>query len=208
MFIMRSDLTPRQKSVLDFIIAHQQKHQMAPTVREIAAHLGLSSPSGIHRVLNILKERGYLNAEDGKKRSWRFSGELPGRGIPLMGDIAAGTPIEAIEDVRETLSVSPLLFGHEECFGLKVSGDSMIDEHIADGDIAVIRPQKQVENGEIAAVTIRDLLQEATLKRVKRTRTELVLEAANPVYPPLVFKGPQRKKVSVLGRLVGVIRRV
>lgn len=204
---MTLDLTPRQKSVLDFIIGHQQEHQMAPTVREIAAHLGLSSPAGIHRILNILKERGYINAEAGKKRSWRFSGELPGKGVPLIGSIAAGTPLEAIENFEEELPVSPSIFGTDVCFGLKVKGDSMIDAHIISGDTAIIRPQKTVENGEIAAVIVQDLLTEATLKIIHRTRTTLTLTPANAAHCPMVFKGPHRKKVSILGKLVGIVRR-
>ncbi len=203
---MTSDLTERQKSVLDFIVAHQQKHQMAPTVREIGAYLGLSSPAGIHRILNTLKNKGYIIAESGKKRCWRFSGEIPGRGLPLIGSIAAGTPLEAVENFKEELSVSPSLFGSDTCFGLKVTGDSMIGAHILDGDVAVIRPQKQVENGEIAAVIVQDLLPEATLKIVHRTRTTLTLKPANPAYAPLAFRGPQRRNVSILGKFVGIIR--
>jgi len=205
---MTSELTSRQKSVLDFIVSHQQKHQMAPTVREIGAHLGLSSPAGIHRILNILKDKGYITAEPWKKRSWRFAGELPVKGVPLIGDIAAGTPLEAVENFKEELAVSPSLFGCDACFGLRVKGDSMVNAHILDGDIAIIRPQKRVENGEIAAVMVADLLPEATLKRVRHTKTTLILEPANPAYPPLVFKGPQRRQVTILGKYVGVVRRI
>jgi len=204
---MTSDLTPRQKSVLDFIISHQQKYHMSPTVREICGHLGLSSPAGIHRILNILKDKGFITAEPGKKRSWRFAGELPGRGVPLVGAIAAGTPLEAVENFEEELAVSPSLFGCDTCFGLRVKGDSMIDEHILDGDIAIIRPQEQIENGEIAAVMVEALMPEATLKRVRRTRVSLILEPANAAYPPLLFKGPRRKMVTIIGKLVGVVRR-
>jgi len=204
---MTSDLTSRQKSVLDFIISHQQKHQMAPTVREIGAHLGLSSPAGIHRILNILKDKGYITAEPGKKRSWRFAGELPVKGIPLIGEIAAGSPLEAIENFEEEVAISPSLFGCDTCFGLRVKGDSMIEAHILDGDIAIIRPQKRVENGEIAAVMVQDRLSEATLKRVRRTKTSLILEPANPAYPRMIFRGPRRKTVSIIGKFVGVVRR-
>ena len=87
---MTSDLTPRQKSVLEHVISFQQEHRMAPTVREICAHLGLSGPSGIHRILNVLKDKGYILAEPSKKRSWRFSKDVTGAGIPLIGTIAAG----------------------------------------------------------------------------------------------------------------------
>ncbi len=203
---MTSDLTPRQKSVLEYIIAFQQEHRMAPTVREICAHLGLSGPAGIHRILNILKDKGYILAEPGKKRSWRFSKAVTGSGIPLIGTIAAGHPMEAIENLEEELAVSPALFGCKRCFALRVKGDSMIEAHILDGDLAIIRPQQRVENGEIAAVMVEGLLPEATLKIVRRSRAVLSLEAANVAYEPLVFKGPQRKRVVILGKYVGIVR--
>ena len=116
--------------------------------------------------------------------------------------------MEAVENFEEELAVSPSLFGCETCFGLKVKGDSMIGEYIVDGDIAIIRPQKRVENGEIAAVVVEDLLPEATLKRVRRSRSTLILEAANPAYDPLVFKGRSRSQVRIIGKFVGVVRRM
>ena len=103
---MTSDLTARQQDVLAFIIAHQQRHHMAPTVREIASHIGVSSPAGIHRIMTILKTKGYLLSDAGKKRSWRFSRELPGKGVPLLGTIAAGLPLESIENFEGELLVS------------------------------------------------------------------------------------------------------
>jgi len=205
---MTSDLTPRQKSVLDFIMAFQREHRMAPTVREICAHLGLSGPAGIHRVLHVLKEKGYLLAEPGKKRAWRFSKNVTGRGVPLIGTIAAGSPLAAIEYPEEEVAISPAVFGCERCFGLRVKGDSMVDAHILDGDLAIIRPQPRVDSGTIAAVMVQEVLAEATLKFVRFTTTALTLEAANPAFPPIIFKGPQRKKVSILGKYVGVVRRL
>ena len=196
-----TDLTPRQQSVLDVIISHQQEHGIAPTVREIAAQLGLSAPAGIHRILNILKERGYILADAYKKRAWRFAGQVPGRGIPLIGAIAA------VELHGENLAISPALFGSEACFGLRVRGDSMIEAHIMDNDLAIIRPQQRVRSGQIAAVLVQDLLTEATLKIIRRSATTLTLAPANAAYTPLVFKGAERQRVAILGKLVGVVRR-
>ena len=184
---MTADLTPRQKSVLDFIVTFQRERHMAPTVREIGAHLGLRGPAGIHRILNILKDKGYILAEAGKKRSWRFSKELTGGGIPLIGNIAAGCPVEAVENWEAELPISPDLFGCKHCFSLRVRGDSMIEAYIMDGDLAVMWPQPRVENGEIAAVLLQDVLPEATLKIIRRTRSTLSLEPANTAYP--AFKG-------------------
>ena len=203
-----ADITARQKSVLDFIIHYQQAHQIAPTVREIAAHLGLQSPGGIHRILNILKDQGYILAEPGKKRCWRLARKIPGSAIPLMGSIAAGVPIEAIETIEADMKIDPALFGCDRCFGLRVRGDSMIGVNIADGDIAIIRPQQQVENGEIAAVLVEDLLTEATLKIVRRTKTSLTLKSANPRYRSLIFRWRGCERVTIVGKYVGLVRRV
>ena len=204
---MSDDLTPRQKSVLDFIVAFQKERRMAPTVREIGEHLGLSAPAGIHRLLHVLMEKRYIVAEPGKKRSWRLARHITGQGIPVLGDIAAGVPMEAIENIEEELRIDPSVFGCERCFGLRVNGDSMIGANIQDGDIAIIRPQRRVKNGTIAAVLVEDLLTEATLKVVQRTKTALTLKAANPAYRSMVFRYGGRKRVSIVGKLVGVIRR-
>ena len=205
---MNADLTPRQQSVLDFIVAFQRQQRMAPTVREIGEHLGLSAPAGIHRLLHVLKDKGYIVAEPGKKRSWRLARKISGSGIPLLGAVAAGVPIEALKNVEEELMVDPGLFGCERCFGLRVRGDSMIGANIADGDIAIIRPQQQVNNGEIAAVLVEDLLTEATLKIVQRTKTALTLKSANLKYRSLVFRYSGRQRVSIIGKYVGILRRV
>lgn len=201
------DLTPRQLSVLNYIIEYQTKHAIAPSVREIAAHLGLRSPGGIHRVLNILRDRGYIEAESERKRAWRFCGRIPGKGIPLVGDIAAGDPIEAVEQAAEELPIAKDLFGKGRFFALRVRGDSMRDAHILDGDLAVIRIQSRVEKGQIAAVMVKGILSEVTLKILRRTQQTLVLEPANPAYKPMVFKGRERRKVVIIGKLAGVIRR-
>lgn len=204
---MATDLTPRQQSVLDYIVEFERKHFMAPTVREICAHLGLSSPAGIHRILNVLKDKGFLLAEPGKKRSFRLGTAVPGRGIPVIGRVSAGLPLEAIENVEEELAMLPEVFGSESCFGLRVQGDSMIEDHIMDGDLVMIQPQKRVENGEIAVVLIDGRLTEATLKRIRYTSSTLFLEPANAAYDTMVFKGPQRKQVAIIGKFVGVVRR-
>ena len=202
------DLTPRQKSVLNFIIEYQSEHAIAPSVREIAAHLGLRSPGGIHRVLNILKEKGYIKAEGARKRAWRYCGRLPGKGIPLSGAIAAGNPMEAVELSTPKIDISPDLFGKGNYFALRVHGDSMIKAHILDGDIAVIRIQPRVEQGQIAAVMIREILTEVTLKIVRYTRYAVTLEPANPDYSSMVFKGKARGRVKIFGKLAGIVRRL
>lgn len=202
-----SDLTPRQQSVLAFITHYQRRFAIAPTVREIAAHLGLKSPGSIHRILNVLRERGYISADAEKKRSWRSLKPLPGDGIPLIGDIAGGAPIEAVEHLEETLAISPEIFGCEQCFALRVRGDSMTGAHIMEGDFAIIQVQQQVKSGRIAAVLVQDILTEATLKIVHRKGNILMLEPANRRYKVLSFKGIERRRVTILGTLAGIVRR-
>jgi repressor LexA len=202
------DLTQRQQEVLAYVIEYQRRYAIAPAVREIAKQLKLRSPGSIHRMLNILKDRGYLHSDIGKKRSWRSTGSFPvPGGIPLVGAIAAGNPIEAIELAEEDLAISPALFGCEHCFGLRVRGDSMIEAHIMDGDLAIIRRQSRVDNGRIAAVLVEDVLTEATLKIIRRSPTALTLKPANSKYKSMVFRGRNRKRVKIIGKLVGVVRR-
>ncbi len=201
-------LTKRQKEVLDYIHRHQEKMGITPTVREICGHFGVSAPAGIHRILHVLIEKGYLVATKGKKRSWRIPGGPVKKNIPLLGRIAAGTPIMTIENREDELAVDPAIFGNESCFALRVKGDSMIDAHIKDGDIAIIQQQNFVDNGQIAAVMIEDILGEVTLKIFNKSKNLTKLLPANEVYDPIVLKGAQQKKINILGKLIGIIRKV
>ena len=208
----RMELTKRQKQVLDFIKQHIENQGIAPSVREICDHFGLKGPAGVHRILKILESKGFLSSSPGKKRSWRLTekvrGLVPAGGIPVLGQIAAGLPIEAQENRVEELPVDPAgLFGKESCFALYVRGDSMVDAHITDGDIAVIQPADEVNDGEIAAVLVEGILPEATLKIVRRRKGSIELHAANPLYKPMVFHGRDAADVRILGRLAGIIRR-
>jgi repressor LexA len=204
---MEIPLTPRQDSVLKYIRKHYEEHGIPPTVREICFQLGLKGHSGIHRVLNTLKVKGYLNAQSGKNRSWSLAAGPASKSIPVLGTIAAGKPIEAVTDSAEYLLFDPNIFGADNCFALTVQGESMIEAHILDGDLAIIRPQPSVSNGQIAAVTVEDLFLEATLKIVKISRNKIELHPENPVYEPLVFKADERKRVRIVGKFLGIIRR-
>ncbi len=201
------ELTKRQQEILNFIQASFRDRGVAPTIREICSHFGLKGPAGVHRILKVLEKKGYLASEPGKKRSWRLVAGHVYRSIPVVGRIAAGSPIDALENIEDELPFDPNFFGSEDCFGLKVQGDSMIEAHIAPGDIAIIRPQRDVEDGEIAAVMVNGLLPEATLKMVRRKNGALELISANRSYEPLVFAGREQEKVQIIGKLVGVIRR-
>ena len=201
-------LTKRQEEVLAYVNSYQDKMGITPTVREICGHFGVSAPAGIHRILHVLIEKGYLVAAKGKKRAWRIPGGPVKKKIPVLGRIAAGAPIMAIENREDELPIDPATFGSESCFALRIKGDSMIDAHIMDGDIAIIQQQDYVDNGQIAAVMIEDLLDEATLKIFNKSKNITKLLPANTAYDPVVLKGSQQKNINILGKLIGIIRKV
>jgi repressor LexA len=199
-------ITDRQQQVLDVIAAFQAKEGFPPSVREICAHLGLKSPGSLIKHLRALEQEGLLSRNPGKKRAWKLTRPLRPGTLPLIGQIAAGTPILAAENREDEIPVDPWLFGDEDTFALRVKGDSMIEAHIRDGDLAVIRPQEEAANGSIVAVLVEGLETEASLKTIRRGPGRLELLPANPVYEPLVFEGREIERVRVLGRLVGLIR--
>ena len=201
------ELTLRQESVFKIICEYHRECGFSPTVREICEDLGLAGPAGVHRILKVLEEKGYIKSTSGKNRSWRPVNPDPLHGMPVLGEIAAGEPLDIWNNMTEHLPVDPAFYGHGACFAVRVAGDSMIGAHIRDGDLAVIRPQPDVENGEIAAVLIEEMLLAATLKIVRKKRHTLELHSANTNYPPLRFSGRAREKVKIIGKYVGLIRK-
>ena len=201
-------LTERQQSVVAYIRNYQEEFGISPTIREMCAYLGLKSPAGVHKVLKKLIEKKVLISQPGKKRSWCLATGPARRTIPLFGVIAAGEPIEATCDLEDELALDPALFGRDDCFALKVMGNSMIEAHILNGDLAVIGPQKNVNSGQIAAVLVAGLLHEATLKIFYRKKNRIELHSANSDYAPFVFQGEEQGRVEIIGKYLGVIRRM
>lgn len=201
------ELTPRQKSVFDVICEYHRRNGFSPTVREICQRLGLSGPAGVHRILGVLEEKGYIRSSSGKKRSWRPVEAVGTDMIPVAGRIAAGKPLDVWDNPEERIPVSPELYGHADCFALRVAGDSMDGDHILDGDLAIIRPQPDVVDGRIAAVVVEDLFFEATLKTVRKFKNVLELHSSNPACSVIRFSQKERKRVRVVGQYVGLIRR-
>ncbi len=199
-------ITTRQRQLLDFIRRFQRQEGLSPSVRDMCAALGLTSPGSLLRHLQILESAGLLTRLPGKKRTWRLTDLSPISSIPLLGQIAAGTPILAEENREYDIPVDPKLFGSEDAFALRVRGDSMIEAQIRDGDLAIIRPQEDAGNGEIVAVLVEGMEPEGTLKILRRGKKKLELQAANPEYAPLIFKGNDMTKVKILGKLIGIIR--
>ncbi len=195
-------LTQRQREIYRFIRDKIQGRGYGPTVREIGTEFKIKSPNGVMCHLKALQKKGLIHREPNMSRAIQLLDDptsAPQQGVKLVGRIAAGSPIEAIEQSDEELSFSDWE-GAEDKFALQVSGESMIDEHIADGDFVVIQRQSQARDGQIVAV--RDDDGEATLKRFYREKGRVRLQPANKTMKPIY-----RDKIDILGVLVGVVRK-
>jgi repressor LexA len=156
--------------------------------------------------LRALEENGLLVKHTGKKRAWRLTDGQGPAVIPVYGGIAAGLPITAASQKEDEIPVDPVMFGAGEIFALRVKGDSMIDAHIQDGDLAMIRSQRQAENGDVVAALIEGVEAEATLKILRRRPGYIELHPANENYPILTFRGVDQARVRIVGKLAGIIR--
>lgn len=198
-------LTPRQREVYNFLCRFQEAHGYAPTIAEIRAHLGLSSPATVHQLLSALERDGLIrripNVSRGIEIVKQESSEQACE-IPLLGAVAAGHPIEAILS-HEVVNIPPDLLGRGRTFALKVRGDSMIDEHIRDGDFLVVEARQTAENGQTVVALVDGT--DATVKRFYRESNQIRLEPANPAYKPILIKPAER--VSIQGIVIGVIRK-
>ncbi len=193
-------LTKRQKQVMDFISSFKKKKGIAPSLEEIKKHLKLSSVSTAHYHVKKLQEAGYLQKENNQPRAISPMKEKQTLEIPLLGTIAAGQPIEAIEMPGETITITKDEIGRSgQHYALRVQGNSMIDEGIFDGDIVVLRKQAYADNGQTVVAIIDD--NEATLKKIYREKDKIRLQPANPTLFPFY-----RKEVEIRGIVVKIIR--
>lgn len=195
-------LTTRQREIYNFIRSKIQGRGYGPTVREIGIQFHIKSPNGVMCHLKALQKKGLIHREPNMSRAIQLlddptSAPQPA-GLRLLGRIAAGQPLEAVEQ-QEELAFSEWE-GANDKFALRVTGSSMIEEHIADGDYVVIKAQDHARDGQIVAV--RDADGEATLKRFFRERNRVRLEPANKTMKPIF-----RDSVEILGILVGVVRK-
>ena len=203
---MAVTLYKRQREILDFISQFIQKSGFSPTLQEIADALGLSSLATVHEHLRALVKKGVIKRYQGAVRGikvldQKIATALEGVELPLVGFIAAGQPLEAIENPSETVYISPsMLSGKKRAFVLQVRGNSMIEEGILDGDYVVVEQQDTAENRDIVIALLDNGL--ATLKRFFKEQNRVRLEPANSKMPPIFAK-----KVQIQGKVVGVIRR-
>ncbi len=198
-------ITARQRRVLDYIKHYFDAHQEAPTIAEIGKEFGMSSSASVHHVVSILEREGLIRripnvsrgieVVKGERAEERYE-------IPLLGVVAAGTPIEAVLNY-ETVCIPRDMLRQGRMFALRVRGDSMIDEQIRDNDLIVLQSQQTAENGQTVVALIDG--SDATVKRFYGGRNQIRLEAANPNYKPIVIRPPER--VQIQGAVVGVIRK-
>lgn len=196
-------ITKRQKEVLDFIKKFIDEKGYSPTLEEIKKRLKLSAVSTVHQHINALIDKGYIKKFDNLARAIEINYESEENNnfieIPLLGMIAAGEPIEAIE-IPETISVpKELTLGHGRHYALKVRGDSMQDDGIFDSDTVIVKEQPVVDNGEIGVAIVNG--NEATLKRIFKEKNGVRLQPANKSYKPILTKN-----VLIQGRVTGVLR--
>jgi repressor LexA len=200
------DLTKRQKEIFDYIRRYAAKTGYPPTVREIGKAVGLHSSSTVHAHLANLEKIGLLRRDPSKPRAIELLFDrakktiLPGRGLPLVGDVAAGQPIVAEENVEEYIEIPDVIGGEDGDYILRVRGESMKDGGIFDGDYAVVRPSEDADDGEIVVALVGD---EATVKRYFREDDHIRLQPENEVMDPI-----RTTDVTVLGRVIGVLRKI
>jgi repressor LexA len=199
------DLTKRQKEIFEFISKYASKYGYPPTVREIGKAVGLHSSSTVHAHLANLEKIGLLRRDPTKPRAiellvGRARKVMRGPGLPVVGQVAAGAPILAEENIEEYLEVPEVIGGETGDYILRVKGDSMKDAGILEGDYVVVRPSEVADNGEIVVALIGD---EATVKRFFKEKDRVRLEPANKAYKPI-----RSAEATLLGTVTGVFRKV
>jgi repressor LexA len=201
---LTDQLTDRQAKILDYIRYVTKVRNYPPSVREIGEAVGLSSSSTVHNHLNQLERRGLIKRDPSKSRTVQLVGDAEvdnqrrnAVAVPIVGNVAAGAPILAEQNIEDHLLLSPEL-AQDGYFLLKVRGDSMINAGILDGDMVLVRPQQEASNGSVVVALVDG---DATVKRLERGNGHVKLIAENPAYEPIVSSN-----VSLVGVVRGVIR--
>jgi repressor LexA len=206
------DLTKRQQEIFDFIRKYSQKYGYPPTVRDIGKAVGLASSSTVHAHLSNLEKIGLLRRDPSKPRAIELldravenavesvKGIVRTEGLPVLGSVAAGVPMLAEENIEEYVSIPEIAGGQEGEYLLRIRGDSMKDAGILEGDHVVVHPQDTARDGEIVVALLGE---EATVKRYFKESDHIRLQPENDAMEPI-----RSKEVKVLGRVVGLLRKV
>jgi len=227
---MADALTQRQRDILDFISASILERGFPPTLREIGEHFNIRSTNGVNDHLKALEKKGHLRREDLKSRAMRpvlpdGSGEVvplrhSARGsgvmdvvsgddmaeIPILGRVAAGQPILAIENATDAVRIDRVLIGgHKEVFGLRIVGESMIEDGIFDGDYVFVKKTPSARSGDIVVAMIEG---EATVKRYYPEGDSIRFQPANSNMQPIIVRMAEFKSVDIIGIVVGVYRKL
>jgi repressor LexA len=202
------NLTKRQQEIFDFIKRYSAKHGYPPTVRDIGKAIGLTSSSTVHAHLSNLEKVGLLRRDPSKPRAIELLVDKAKRavggegGLPLVGQVAAGAPLLAEENIEEYVEVPEIAGGDQGEYLLRITGDSMIDAGIQDGDHVTVRAQDTARDGEIVVALVGED-SEATVKRFFREKDHIRLQPENESLEPI-----RSTEVAVIGKVVGVMRRV
>ena len=208
--MMNETLTPRQQEILDYLRSRALRGEYPPSVREIGMAVGLSSSSTVQNHLNVMERKGVIRRDATKSRTVSLTDSLGERldpfSLPLIGQVAAGAPILAEQNIEDHISLGPQIAGDQGAFVLRVKGDSMLGDGILDGDLVVVRPTTDAPNGTLAVVRVEDATTgegEVTVKRLYRESGHVRLQPSNPAYEPIVVS-----EATVEGRVSAVIRMI
>ncbi len=197
---MKTELTEKQAEVLNFLVKHISKVGYPPTVREIAGHFGIKGLNAVKKHLDALAKKGHLVRSRGA-RAIELA-DLPQTvSVPILGQVAAGKPILAEENILGTFALDRSVVRGSQAFLLKVKGDSMSQAGILDGDHVLVKVQAQAENGEIVVALVED---ESTVKRFFHRADKIILQPENPAHQPMTFT--KRDSLRILGKVMGVVR--
>ena len=199
------NLTKRQQEIFDFVKRYVGEHGYPPTVRDIGKAIGLTSSSTVHAHLGNLERLGLLRRDPTKPRAIevlvdKAKSLIQPSGLPLVGQVAAGQPILAEENIEDYVQVPPIAGGEDGEYVLRVRGESMKDVGILEGDYVVVRPQETASDGEIVVALVGE---EATVKTFYREADHIRLQPENPNHEPI-----RSRDVKILGRMVGLLRHV
>jgi len=196
--LQKDSLTPNQKNTLQVIKKLVKERGYPPTVREVGKLVGVTSSATSYKYLTILEKKGYIERKKGRSRAIRLIPQT--KKIPVVGSVAAGDPLWALKDITEYIPIPQELSGSEESFMVKIEGDSMIGDHILNGDYVMVKPQQDASNGDIVIALLNQ--EEVTVKRFYKKDKQITLQPSNSLYKPIISKD-----VIILGKVIGILRR-